>query len=106
MTSSTGIMVDPRFNLGEGLGDFLLATDAYIYGYPLVTMEMTRRVFTNVARPEGTVSRSWFAIWFAKLLTQVSLSSSAINRFPRHAPDCAAGGRMRFQRVRMQEDGR
>jgi hypothetical protein len=48
------IMVDPRFNLGEGLGDFWLATDAYIYGYPLVTMEMTRRVFTNVARPEGT----------------------------------------------------
>jgi hypothetical protein len=38
--------------------------------------------------------------------TQVSLSSSAINRFPRHAPDCAAGGRMRFQRVQMQEDGR
>jgi hypothetical protein len=30
-----------------------LATDAYIYGYPLVTMEMTRRVFTNVAKPEG-----------------------------------------------------
>ena len=44
------IMVDSQFNLGEGLGDFWLATDAYIYGYPLVTMEMTRRVFTNVAR--------------------------------------------------------
>jgi hypothetical protein len=27
------------------------ATDAYIYGYPLVTMEMTRRVLTNVAAP-------------------------------------------------------
>jgi hypothetical protein len=26
-----------------------LATDAYIFGYPLVTMEMTRRVMTNVA---------------------------------------------------------
>ncbi len=37
-----------------GLDDFWLATDAYIYGYPLVTMEMTRRVFTNVAAPEGT----------------------------------------------------
>src|SRR6478736_8884467 len=48
------IMVD-ELNLSEGLfGDFWLATDAYIYGYPLVTMEMTRRVFTNVARPEGT----------------------------------------------------
>ncbi|MEA1834495.1 DUF1254 domain-containing protein [Methylobacterium durans] len=29
-----------------------LATEAYIYGYPLVTMEMTRRVLTNVAAPE------------------------------------------------------
>src|SRR4051794_18626320 len=41
-------------DLGEGLEDFWLATDAYIYGYPLVTMEMTRRVITNVAAPEGT----------------------------------------------------
>ncbi len=41
-------------NLGEGLEDFWLATDAYIFGYPLVTMEMTRRVVTNVAKPEGT----------------------------------------------------
>ncbi|RDI59762.1 hypothetical protein DES45_10313 [Microvirga subterranea] len=40
--------------LDEGLEDFWLATDAYIYGYPLVTMEMTRRVITNVAAPEGT----------------------------------------------------
>jgi hypothetical protein len=30
-----------------------LATDAYVYGYPLVTMEMTRRVMTNVAEPKG-----------------------------------------------------
>src|SRR5262245_33055413 len=30
-----------------------LAIEAYIYGYPLVTMEMTRRVTTNVERPEG-----------------------------------------------------
>ena len=30
------------------------AIDAYIFGYPLVTMEMTRRVMTNVAAPEGT----------------------------------------------------
>ena len=41
-------------NLGEGIEDFWIATDAYIYGYPLVTMEMTRRVVTNVAAPEGT----------------------------------------------------
>jgi hypothetical protein len=30
-----------------------LATEAYIYGYPLITVEMTRRVMTNVATPEG-----------------------------------------------------
>lgn len=40
--------------IAEGLEDFWLATDAYIYGYPLVTMEMTRRVITNVADPVGT----------------------------------------------------
>ena len=28
--------------------------DAYVYGYPLVTTEMTRRVITNVVKPEGT----------------------------------------------------
>jgi hypothetical protein len=31
-----------------------LATEAYVYAYPLVTMEMTRRIMTNVAAPEGT----------------------------------------------------
>ena len=31
-----------------------IAVDAYVYAYPLVTMEMTRRVLTNVAKPEGT----------------------------------------------------
>jgi hypothetical protein len=31
-----------------------LATEAYVYGYPLVTMEMTRRIMTNVAASEGT----------------------------------------------------
>jgi hypothetical protein len=40
--------------IGEGLEDFILATDAYIFGYPLVTMEMTRRVISNVAAPVGT----------------------------------------------------
>ncbi|BBO34610.1 DUF1254 domain-containing protein [Lacipirellula parvula] len=28
--------------------------EAYIYGYPLVTMEMTRRAMTNVEKPAGT----------------------------------------------------
>ncbi|MDX2088312.1 MAG: DUF1254 domain-containing protein [Kofleriaceae bacterium] len=31
-----------------------LAMEAYVYAYPLVTMEMTRRQFTNVAKPEAT----------------------------------------------------
>jgi hypothetical protein len=31
-----------------------LATDAYVYGYPLVTTEYTRRVMTNTAAPKGT----------------------------------------------------
>jgi hypothetical protein len=31
-----------------------IATEAYVYAYPLVTMDMTRRIMTNVAAPEGT----------------------------------------------------
>jgi hypothetical protein len=31
-----------------------IGIEAYIYGYPLVTMEMTRRVMTNVAAPQGS----------------------------------------------------
>jgi len=30
------------------------AVEAYVYAYPLVTMDMTRRIMTNVAAPEGT----------------------------------------------------
>jgi hypothetical protein len=44
----------PLTDLVEGAEDFGIASDAYIYGYPLVTMEMTRRVVTNVAQVEGT----------------------------------------------------
>jgi hypothetical protein len=40
-----------RENAFEALPD---AVAAYIYGYPLITMEMTRRVMTNVEKPEGT----------------------------------------------------
>ncbi len=31
---------------------FEIGTEAYVYGYPLVTMEMTRRVMTNAATPK------------------------------------------------------
>lgn len=44
----------PLFSAIKGGEEFVIATDAYIYGYPLVTMEMTRRVITNVEKPEGT----------------------------------------------------
>ncbi len=30
------------------------AIDSYVYAYPLVTMEYTRRALTNTAAPEGT----------------------------------------------------
>jgi hypothetical protein len=43
----------PLFGIVEGADDFWLATDAYIYGYPLVTVEMTRRVITNMSHVEG-----------------------------------------------------
>src|SRR4051794_32553065 len=42
------------FGIGDGLEDLRLASDAYIYGYPLVTMEMPRRVMTNVPGLQGT----------------------------------------------------
>ncbi len=41
-------------DLTEGTDEFALAVEAYTFGYPLVTMEMTRRVVTNVAAPVGT----------------------------------------------------
>lgn len=36
---------------------FQIGQEAYVYGYPLVTMEFTRRVMTNVAKPEGCTLR-------------------------------------------------
>ncbi|MCU0708209.1 MAG: DUF1254 domain-containing protein [Pirellula sp.] len=31
-----------------------IGVEAYVFGYPLVTMEFTRRVMTNTAQPQGT----------------------------------------------------
>ncbi len=44
----------PLQDVLEGGEDFWLALEAYAYFYPLVTMEMTRRVITNVAEVKGT----------------------------------------------------
>ena len=44
----------PFMQAVEGGEEFWIATDAYVFGYPLVTMEMTRRVVTNVATIAGT----------------------------------------------------
>jgi hypothetical protein len=57
---SFGILLVP--NAGPGLaqgaitGDEArqIAEDAYVFGYPLITMEMTRRVMTNTVEPRGT----------------------------------------------------
>ena len=43
--------IQAKENVFEAVPDGI---DAYVYGYPLVTMEMTRRVMTNVREPEGT----------------------------------------------------
>jgi hypothetical protein len=45
---------DPLTGLVEAGEDFATASDAYVYGYPLVTMEMTRRIISNVDKAEGT----------------------------------------------------
>jgi hypothetical protein len=53
--SSPAMAIDgPITDLVEGAEDFRAASDAYVYGYPLVTMELTRRVITNVAEVAGT----------------------------------------------------
>src|SRR5215831_9403199 len=54
MSTTSLAHIGDFLGIGEGLEDFWLATDAYIYGYPLVTMEYTRRIMTNVKEPEGT----------------------------------------------------
>jgi hypothetical protein len=53
-SSSRAEFEGPLLHAVEGGEDFWLATDAYVYGYPLVTMETTRRVMTNVGSVAGT----------------------------------------------------
>jgi hypothetical protein len=54
LSTSASAWEGPLMDLVQGSEDFATASDAYVYGYPLVTMEMTRRVITNVSKPEGT----------------------------------------------------
>jgi hypothetical protein len=57
MTLATGCKTSEQQESGGKLSPdeaHRIAMDAYIYGYPLVTMEYTRRVITNVREPEGT----------------------------------------------------
>ena len=55
MLASPALAFDGPFaDILEGGEDFKTAIEAYTFGYPLVTMEMTRRVVTNVAEPVGT----------------------------------------------------
>jgi hypothetical protein len=57
--STLGVVLladSPISGLAAGLSEkeaVELGVDAYIYGYPLITMEFTRRVVTNVAEPKG-----------------------------------------------------
>lgn len=45
-------MVQEHGGLSEQ-GAAEIGLDAYIFGYPMVTMEMTRRVMTNTVEPVG-----------------------------------------------------
>ena len=51
--SSIARAADPVLDLVEGTEEFGTAIEAYTFGYPLVTMELTRRVITNVAAVGG-----------------------------------------------------
>ena len=52
--TSANALEAPLIDPIEASDEFWLAVEAYIYGYPLVTTEMTRRVITNVQKPEGS----------------------------------------------------
>ncbi|HET6515396.1 MAG TPA: DUF1254 domain-containing protein [Thermodesulfovibrionales bacterium] len=52
-----------------------IGTEAYIYGYPLVTMEITRQVSTNVTKSEGSKAPMG---QFAKLRTYPAVSDHTV----------------------------
>ena len=61
---------------GSGEQDLAaIGVEAYIYGYPLVTMEITRRVSTNVTKPEGSKAPLG---QFAKLRTYPAVSDHTV----------------------------
>jgi len=54
--ATTGMLPTSR---AAGIGKeeaVAIGVDTYVYGYPLVTMEMTRRVMTNVETPRGKLA--------------------------------------------------
>jgi hypothetical protein len=54
VTGKAAALDGPLTDLVHGSEDFRVASDAYVYGYALVTMELTRRVISNVPKLEGT----------------------------------------------------
>jgi hypothetical protein len=56
MTTGCGTS-SPVVQDAKELEAFETAKDAYIYAYPLVTMELTRRVSTDVVCPKGFLPR-------------------------------------------------
>ena len=54
MAGAGSALADDHIVPMDGMDEFSTVVDAYVFGYPLVTMEMTRRVMTNVAAPGGT----------------------------------------------------
>ena len=51
--AQSGPPINPAPDQAKVQEAFDIGVEAYIYGYPLVTMEMTRRVMTNVVKPGG-----------------------------------------------------
>ena len=49
--AQAGPPINPAPDQAKEQEAFAIGVEAYIYGYPLVTMEMTRRVMTNVVKP-------------------------------------------------------